>query len=230
MGSVERAVERTVRQYHFPEDRPRLRGVSHQYAAWVFGAAFVVLLAIAPDWAARAWVGAHAVGITGMLVASAVYHRAEVSPSTRYALRRLDHSAIQLAIAGSYTGVAGLALDGTHRTVILAVVWTAALAGIGLRLFVFDGLHPLIAASYIAVGWVALVDAPKLIDRLGPGQFALLLAGGVMYTVGAVVLAARRPDPWPATFGFHEIFHALVIAAAACHVVITAWLLVDRRR
>jgi hemolysin III len=108
-------------------------------------------------------------------------------------------------------------------------VWVAALTGIGLRLFVFDGLHPLIGASYIAVGWVALVDAPTLVDHLTGGQFALLLSGGVMYTVGALVLAVRRPNPWPAVFGFHEIFHALVVAAAACHVLITWWLLVDRR-
>ncbi len=203
--------------------------MSHQYAAWAFAAAFAVLVALAPDWAGRGWVAAHAVGITGMLVSSAVYHRAAVSPTARHRLRRLDHSAIQLAIAGSYTGVAGLALEGTHRTVMLAIVWVAALTGIGLRLFVFDGLHPLIGASYIAVGWVALVDAPTLVDHLTGGQFALLLSGGVMYTVGALVLAARRPNPWPAVFGFHEIFHALVVAAAACHVLITWWLLVDRR-
>ena len=206
-----------------------MRGVSHQYAAWGFAAGFAVLLVIAPDWAARGWVAAHALGITGMLVASAVYHRSRVSPATRYVLRRLDHSAILLAIAGSYTGVAGLALDGTHRTVMLAVVWGAAAAGIFLRMVVFDGLHPLISASYILVGWVALADARTLLDRLNTGQFVLLFSGGVMYTLGALTLARRRPNPWPAVFGYHEIFHALVVASAACHFLITAWLLVDRR-
>lgn len=220
---------RVRREYHFPTERPRLRGVSHQYAAWGFASGFTALLVIAPDWAARGWVAAHALGITGMLVASAVYHRSNVTPSTRYVLRRLDHSAILLAIAGSYTGVAGLALSGTHRTVMLAVVWGAALAGIFLRMLVFDGLHPTIFASYLLVGWAAVLDAPTLIDHLNEWQFALLLSGGVMYTLGALVLACRRPNPWPATFGYHEIFHALVVASATCHFLISAWLLVDRR-
>ncbi len=219
----------TTRQHHFPLDRPRLRGLIHRYAAWVSAAAFAVLLVAAPDWAARGWIAAHAVGITGMLTTSAVYHTAKVEPTTRHLLRRLDHSAILLAIAGSYTGVAGLALDGVHRGVMLAIVWSAALAGIALRMFVFDGLHPLIAGSYIAVGWVALVDAPTLLHSLTRGQFALLLAGGIMYTVGAAVLGMGRPNPWPRHFGFHEIFHTLVVLAAACHVAIVVWLLRARR-
>lgn len=217
------------RHYHFPADRPRLRGVLHRYAAVGSAVAFAVLLVLAPDWAARGWIGAHAVGITGMLATSAAYHTADVTPATRHLLRRMDHSAIMLAIAGSYTGVAGLAVTGTHRWVMLAVVWGAALLGIGLRLFVFDGLHPLIAGSYIAVGWVALVDAPTLWQRFTSGQFTLLVLGGLLYTVGALILAMRRPNPWPATFGFHEIFHALVVLAAVCHFGISAWLLMQRR-
>lgn len=216
------------RQYHFPPDRPSLRGVIHQRSVWVFLAAFVALEVVSPDWAARGWVAAHAVGILTMLGVSGVYHTADVTPQTRHLLRRLDHSAILLAIAGSYTGIAGLALEGTHRTVWILIVWVAAASAILLRLFVFDGLHPLIAASYLVVSWAALIDAPTLAAHLGGGEMALLLAGGAMYTGGALVLGLRRPNPWPRVFGFHEIFHSLVVAAAACHVAVSA-LLIARR-
>lgn len=201
----------------------------HRNSVVVFAAFFIVLLVYAPDWAARGWVAGHALGITTMLAVSGTYHTAEVSPRRRHLLRRLDHCAILLAIAGSYTGVAGLALDGTHRTVWMIVVWTAALTGIGLRLFVFDGLHPLIFSSYLVVGWAAVIDARTLARALDGGEFALLIIGGVLYTIGALMLALRWPDPWPRVFGFHEMFHTLVVAAAACHVVITAMLIAQRR-
>lgn len=206
-----------------------MRGVLHRHAAIVFAGAFLAILIACPDWAARGWVAVHAIGITTMLAISGGYHTADVSPQTRHLLRRLDHSAILLAIAGSYTGIAGLALDGSHRTTWLAIMWIAALCGIGLRMFVFDGLHPLIAASYIGISWVVLIDAPTLARALDDRQLVLLIAGGVMYTAGAVVLGLKRPNPWPRIFGYHEIFHALVVAAAACHVVVTASLIVQRR-
>ena len=215
--------------YHFPAERPTWRGVVHRHAAVVFAVVFAALIVYAPDWAARGWVGAHSIGITTMLAVSGGYHTADVSPATRHLLRRLDHSAILLAIAGSYTGIAGLALDGRHRLIWLGIVWGCALAGIVLRLFVVDGLHPLIAASYIGVGWVAMFDAPTLARALDDGQIGLLVAGGVLYTVGAIVLGMKRPNPWPRTFGYHEIFHALVVAAAGCHVLVTATLLAQRR-
>jgi len=220
---------RQPRLYHFPADRPTLRGVLHRHAAAVFAVVFLAILVACPDWAGRAWVAFHALGITTMLAVSGGYHTADVSPQTRHLLRRLDHSAILLAIAGSYTGIAGLCLDGSHRTLWLAVIWAAALAGIALRMLVFDGLHPMLAASYIGISWVVVVDAPTLGRALDDAQLVLLILGGVLYTAGAIVLGLRRPNPWPRIFGYHEVFHALVVAAAACHVAVTASLVAQRR-
>ncbi len=220
---------REPRHHHFPVHRPTLRGVIHRKSVYVFATFFAVLLAIAPDWAARGWIAVHGVAICTMLAISAAYHTADVSPARRHLLRRLDHSAILLAIAGSYTGIAGLSLGGSHRVWWLVIVWCCALTGIVLRLAVFDGLHPLVSASFIVTGWVPVLDYREMTRHLAGGQLALILAGGVLYTAGAVILGLRRPNPWPRTFGFHEVFHTLVVLGAACHAAVTAWLVIDRR-
>ena len=130
-------------------------------------------------------------------------------------MRRLDHSMIFLLIAGTYTPFALLVLEGTLATVILVVVWAGALGGIVLKLVWIDAPKPLVAVLYVMLGWVAVAAFPDLIQELGVTSTALVVAGGLLYTAGAVVYALGRPDPVPTVFGYHEVFHALVIAAAA---------------
>jgi hemolysin III len=130
---------------------------------------------------------------------------------------------IFLLIAGTYTPFALLALRGTLATAILIVVWSAAAAGIVLKLVWIDAPKMLVAVIYVALGWVAVAAFPELIARLGVTATALVAAGGVLYTVGAIIYAFQRPDPVPAVFGYHEIFHALVIVAAALQYAVVAF-------
>jgi hemolysin III len=138
-------------------------------------------------------------------------------------MRRVDHSMIFLLIAGTYTPFALLVLDGTLAVVILSVVWAGALGGIVLKLLWIDAPKPLAAVLYVALGWVAVAAFPDLLDRLGVTSTVLIAVGGVLYTAGAVVYAVGRPDPSPTVFGYHEIFHALVIAAAALQYGVIAF-------
>ena len=141
-------------------------------------------------------------------------------------LRRIDHSTIFVFIAASYTPVALLVLQGPLQWVILIVAWTGAVAGVTFSLGWINAPRGLIAGSYLALGWVAVITIPQLLDRLGLVPLILLGSCGVLYSIGALVYARRWPDPWPRTFGFHEIFHALVIAAASLHcVAVIGWVL-----
>jgi hemolysin III len=162
--------------------------------------------------------------VAGMFGTSALYHRITwPTPGARRWMRRLDHSMIFLLIAGTYTPFALLVLEGTLATVILVVVWAGALGGIVLKLVWIDAPKALVAALYVMLGWVAVAAFPAMLDELGITSTALVAAGGVLYTVGAVVYALGRPDPVPAVFGYHEIFHALVIAAAALQYAVIAF-------
>jgi hemolysin III len=130
-------------------------------------------------------------------------------------MRRLDHSMIFVFIAGSFTPVTLLAMTAPLRTIVFVSVWVGALAGVALALLWLDAPRWATAAPYLALGWVGFATVPQMLDHVGVTAFALLLFGGVLYTAGAVIYARRRPDPRPEVFGYHEIFHALVIAAAA---------------
>jgi hemolysin III len=141
-------------------------------------------------------------------------------------MRRLDHSMIFLLIAGTYTPFALLVLDGTLAVVILSVVWAGALGGIVLKLVWIDAPKPLVALLYVLLGWVAVAAFPDLLDGLGVTSMVLVAAGGLLYTAGAVVYTLGRPDPVPTVFGYHEIFHALVIAAAALQYAVIAFFVV----
>jgi hemolysin III len=141
-------------------------------------------------------------------------------------MRRLDHSMIFLLIAGTYTPFALLVLDGTLATAILIGVWGGALAGIVLNLVWIDAPKWVTAVVYVALGWVAVFAFPAMFEDLGVTPTMLVALGGVLYTIGAVVYATRRPDPVPAVFGYHEIFHALVIAAAAVQYSVVAFFVV----
>ncbi len=141
-------------------------------------------------------------------------------------LCRIDHSAIFVFIAASYTPVALLVLDGPTATVVLTAAWAGALAGVALSLAWISAPRVLFAATYVALGWIALLALPELVSRMPLAPLLLIGGGGLLYTAGAVVYARRRPDPWPHVFGFHEVFHALVIAAAAMHFVAMAgWII-----
>ncbi len=152
--------------------------------------------------------------VTGMLAVSATYHSGRPSPQAMALLKRLDHSMILLAIAGTYTTVIVIGLDGTTRMVLLAITWIAAVIGILIRMFWLHAPYPLVAAVYLVVGWLALIDLPAYLDALTGGELALIVIGGLLYTAGAIVYALHKPNPFPATFGYHEVFHALVVLAA----------------
>jgi hemolysin III len=207
--------------------KPRLRGVSHQWAFFVSVATGVALVFAAPNGRATAAVSIYAFSVAGLFGASALYHRINWSTTgARRWMRRLDHSMIFLLIAGTYTPFAVLVLNGPLATAILIVVWAAALGGIVLKLAWIDAPKWLVALIYVAIGWVALAAFPQLLDKLGVTATAMVAAGGLLYTVGAIVYARKRPDPSPTVFGYHEIFHALVILAAALqYAVVAFWVL-----
>jgi hemolysin III len=207
--------------------KPKLRGVSHEWAFFVslvFGAA-LIFFAKTPK--ATLAVAIYAVSLSALLGTSALYHRVNWKrPNVRQWMRRLDHSMIFFLIAGTYTPFALLAMHGALATAILVVVWAGAIAGAIVEM-VWIG-HPkwVSATVYLAIGWVAAAAFPELWSSLGPSGALLLAGGGLLYTAGAVVYATQRPDPNPAIFGYHEVFHAFVIAAAVLHFsVIAFWAL-----
>ncbi len=196
---------------------PVLRGVSHAWAFWVALAAGTVLLALAPTGEARGAAVVYAVGLCALFAGSALYHRWRWDPRWRPLLRRIDHSTIFVFIAASYTPIALLVLHGSLRAVVLIGVWAGALAGVAFSVAWISAPRALVAGTYLALGWFAVITIPQLLDRLEAAPLVLLAAGGVLYTAGAVVYAVQRPNPWPRTFGFHEVFHAFVILAAGAH-------------
>ncbi len=203
---------------------PRLRGLLHAHAAWVAGAASVVLVALAPTANARVAALIYGAGLIALFSASALYHRWRGDPRWKPWLRRLDHSTIFIFIAASYTPIGLLVLDGAVQTIVLVSVWTGAAAGVTLSLAWITAPRGLVAGCYLAVGWVAAIALPELWKEAGAAPFILLAVGGGLYSLGAAVYAARRPNFWPSTFGFHEVFHALVIAAALVQfIAIAGW-------
>lgn len=207
--------------------KPRLRGVSHQWAFFVSMATGIALVLAAPAGRATLAATIYAVSVAGLFGASALYHRVPwASDTARRWMRRIDHSMIFLVIAGTYTPFAVLALHGTLALVILVVVWSAALAGIVLNLLWIDAPKWLVASIYVALGWVGLSAFPQMLAHIGVTATLMVAVGGVLYTLGAIVYARQRPDPVPAVFGYHEIFHALVILAAAVqYAVVAFWVL-----
>ena len=158
--------------------------------------------------------------------ASALYHRVTWTPRVRLWMRRIDHAGVYLLIAGTYTPVSLLVLRGALRPVVLTIVWAGAAAAIVLKFVWVAAPKWLAAAIGIALGWVAVVALPQLIDRLHPAAVILLVVGGLAYSAGAVVYARRRPDPVPEVFGYHELFHALTIVGVACQYVAIAFFVV----
>ena len=206
--------------------KPLLRGVLHQAAFFISLVAGTLLVAGVGDERRRAVAAVFAVSVAACFGASALYHRVTWTPRLRPWLRRVDHAGVYLLIAGTYTPVCLLVLHGAWRLAILLTVCIGAGAAIVLKFAWVDAPKWLAVALGIALGWVAVVALPQLAARLDPAAFALLCVGGLAYTAGAIVYARRRPDPLPAVFGYHEVFHALTIVAVACQYVAIAFFVV----
>jgi len=194
-----------------------MRGVLHSYAFFVSLVTGAVLIVAASGARAIAAVSIYASTIATLFGVSALYHRINWSPARRRWMRRLDHSMIFLLIAGTYTPICLLALSGTLAVVVLAVVWGGAATGILVKLFWIDAPTWLAAAVYVALGWAGAAALPQIATEAGVTVLALVLAGGILYSVGALVYARKSPDPVPTVFGYHEVFHSLVIVAAVLH-------------
>jgi hemolysin III len=204
------------------ELKPRLRGVFHQWAFFVSLAAGAVLVAFAPTGRAAAAGAVYAGALAAMFGASALYHRVAWRPSLRPWFRRLDHTMIFVLIAGTCTPVAVLSLEGVLPVIVLSVLWGGALAGVLLKLVWLGAPRWLGATVYLLLGWIGILLLPETVRAAGLAAALLFVAGGALYTAGAVIYMRKRPDPRPDVFGFHEVFHVLVIAAAAAHFVAIA--------
>ncbi len=205
---------------------PRLRGVSHAVAFSVSIVAAVVVVVLAPAGRATFAVAIYAITLVALFGGSALYHRWRGPARFKPILRRVDHSMIFLFIAASYTPIALVVLHGPLVWVVLGLAWAGALAGVAFSMGWIEAPRAVVSGSYLALGWVALIAVPQLFSELPLIPLILVCAGGVFYSAGAIIYARRRPDPWPRTFGFHEVFHALVIlAAAAYYVALVGWML-----
>ena len=159
----------------------------------------------------------YALSLVGLFGASAAYHRLNWSPTALRRMRSLDHSMIFLLIAGTYTAFGVLVLQGLWRLLVLVVVWTGALMGITLKLVKIEGFTRVGGTLYMALGWIGIAALPQVLNESEALPLLLAAVGGLMYTAGAVVLLRRRPDPNPLVFGYHEVWHSLVVAASTCH-------------
>jgi hemolysin III len=206
-----------------PQVKPRLRGVSHEYAFFVSVGCGIALILAASGGRERLAASIYAGAVSALLGTSALYHRVTWRPAARRWMRRLDHSMIFVLIAGTYTPVALLALHGTLAKAILIVLWAGALGGVIFKLLWIDAPKWLFAGVYIALGLVTAAVIGELPSAIGWLGLAGLVTGGVLYTLGAIVYATQRPDPVPKVFGYHEVFHALVLAAASLHYAVIAF-------
>lgn len=207
------------RAAHPTRVRPLLRGWSHVFAALAALPAVWVLVSRAAPGVASTAAAVYGASLAALLVVSAAYHRIYWPSAVRHVIGRIDHAAIFLLIAGTYTPF-GLLLGPGLGHWLLGLVWLGAAAGI-VVVVGFPGVpKPVRAGLYVLLGWFVLPAVPALYREVGASGLGLLFAGGAAYTLGAVIYGARRPDPFPQVFGFHEIFHLLVVVAAACHFVV----------
>ena len=197
--------------------KPLLRGRLHQIAFLASIPAGITLVALAQGAEARVGAAIFALSLTGLYGVSAAYHRGHWSARVQRVMRRLDHSMIYVLIAGSYTPVTLLALRPAWGVTLLALAWTGAAIGIVITILRLERWSAAGHALYLVLGWLAIVAAPQLARSLTRAEMALLVTSGVLYTVGAIVLARERPDPRPAVFGYHEVWHTFVVSASASH-------------
>jgi hemolysin III len=209
--------------------KPRLRGVSHQWGFVVSLAAGTALIVTAPGGRATVAAVIYASAVSALLGTSTLYHRVAWRPAARRWVRRADRSMIYVLIAASYTPFALLALHGALATVVLAVMWSGAAVGVALQLAWLD--HPKWVALVVSLslGWVAVITLTQLPHTIGWWAIGALVLSGVLYTAGGVIYARERPNPRPGVFGYHEVFHALVLAAAAIHYAVVAFVVLPLR-
>jgi hemolysin III len=200
-------------------ERPRLRGRIHEVAFFASIPCGATLVAVAASGAARFAAAVFAVGLAGLFGVSAAYHRGRWTDAARRRMRRLDHSMIYVLIAATYTPFCLVAFPGTWGYGLLAAVWAGAATGIAIKLVSLERLAKATAALYLVLGWLAALAIPVMFTHLPLAAFVLIVTGGLLYTIGAAILAAGRPDPRPGVFGYHEIFHAFGVVAGACHYV-----------
>lgn len=206
------------------DERPTWRGWLHTiaFALSIPGATALVLRA---HGSARVAVAVYGLSLLLAFGSSAAYHRLSMTERTRRVLQRVDHSMIFVLIAGSYTPLCLIALPSSWGIPMLIVVWTLGIIGIALKVFGFERFKNLGYSLYPIIGWAAAVALPALYRSVSTTQFALVIAAGLLYTLGIPVLMRGRPDPWPRTFGYHEVWHAFTVAAGACHFVAVGSLL-----
>jgi hemolysin III len=209
-------------------ERPLLRGWLHvvAFVGWLIGGPF--LIAAGPDAWTKVALSVYVAGMLAMFGISAAFHRIRWSASAWRRMRRADHSAIFVGIAGTSTAVASLALAGWAKVFLLVFAWAGAAAGIALRQIWLDAPQWVVAIPYVVVGWCPIVVAPQLVRSVGWAGFWLMLSGGIAYTVGALVYARKWPNPWPRVFGFHEVFHACTLIGAALFAYLVAFVALPR--
>jgi hemolysin III len=207
--------------WEHPDTRPRMRGWLHLFAFFGAVVAGAVLIPLASVLGPRSGfsVAVYCLTICGLFGISALYHRRRWSPRGWKIMKRLDHSMIFLFIAGTYTPFALMAVDQPTGFWVLAGVWTAALAGVALKLTWPHAPRWVGVPLYIGLGWVAVFVLTDILHFAGVTAMVLLAVGGLLYTVGGVAYAIKKPNPWPGTFGYHEVFHAMTIVAAICHYI-----------
>jgi len=204
-------------------ERPILRGASHQVAFVAALTIAPILIVTAPGIVPRLVTSIYAVAVVGLFGISALYHRGHWGERGRSVMRRLDHSMIFVVIAATYTPIAVFGMPGSTARWMLPIIWTGAALGVAGRLLWSSAPSAVVAAPYVLLGWMGVIAADEMLDGLGLAGFVLVLTGGGLFTIGALIYALRRPDPWPRWFGYHEIFHLFVIAGATLHYVAVAF-------
>ena len=202
--------------------KPIFRGFIHLLA---FSSALTlapILIVVTPGVTERFIMAVYALAVVGLFGVSALYHRNDWSERTHSIIRRIDHSMIFVVTAATHTPIALIALPTGPGWALFGVVWIGAILGILGRIFYPHAPAAVVATPYVIVGWSSLFVVNHVWNQLAVAGFVLLIVGGALYTIGAIIYATRRPDPWPEHFGYHEIFHALTVGGAACHYVVIA--------
>jgi hemolysin III len=204
--------------------KPTWRGRIHLVAFFLSIPAGLLLVLLSQGVSAHVGAAIFAVSLAGLFGVSAFYHTGNWAPEVKARWRRMDHAMIFVLIAGSYTPITLLALQPAWGISMLAIVWTVAVIGVTLALARFGALHRVGGYLYIGMGWIVVIAMPAVVTSLSSSELALLFAGGVLYTVGAIGLRLNRPNPRPLVFGYHEVWHAMTVAAAACHFTLVCML------
>lgn len=206
-------------------DKPLMRGRFHQAAAFMSFGACLMLLDLCSNASQFLATTVYSLSLVGLFACSATYHRIQWQEKARAVMRRLDHAAIFMLIAGTMTPLFLMTLSGASGSRAIALIWIVAIIGIGQAVFWINAPKWLAAVLYVGAGWLGFPYLSQMSLVIGSRGVTLVLAGGILYTVGAVIYAFKRPDPWPRVFGYHEIFHLLVAIAAACHFILIKELL-----